>query len=202
MERTSKWQLPLSQNAVTGDPYEPLGASVTDDAGHKRPFKGKGAVSSGALAEIEDWRTLPRPFRSLTDARRHLADIEARRDRLKGLAQAMLDSFKAAYPSARLSLCRSPDRSHTLLRWRHTARHLNMARSELDRPAASAILAELPEAVRRDWIRYEEYRVHLNLYVSLTVYEIDRTRMHIEALTRLRQLRSRYPKTAPEKRRG
>ena len=121
------------------------------------------------------------------------------RDRLRHLATLMVESFNFSYPSARLRLVKSPDRANTYLRWRHASRALNVARTELDHVDAQRIIATLPPAVARDWLRYEAYRLQLNYYMALVVYEYHRTRDHIARVVALRKLRQQYSPKAPPK---
>lgn len=175
--------------------------SVTAHAPDKGPFKGKGALALDLTAfdEISDWRELVTAFRNLKDAQDRLGRLTTFRERLRVIATSVVDSFSHSYPSARLRLCRSPDRANTYLRWRHSSRKLNMARTELDSPEAEKIIGQLPPQVARDWFRYEEYRLQVNYYMALVVYEYHRTSDHVERLVALRKLRKTHSLKAPPK---
>ncbi len=165
---------------------------MTGYVSDKRPFKGKGAIALDidVINELSDWRDLVTAFRSINDAQARRSGLEIFRERLRAMATSMIASFNSSYPSARLRLCRSPDRSNTYLRWRLTLRDHNMARTELDSSEAMIIVAQLPADVARDWLRYEEYRIQLNYFMALAVYECQRTSHHIERLQALKQMRA------------
>lgn len=174
---------------------------MTQHPADKGPFKGKGALALdiAVFDDISDWRELVTAFRNLKDAQDRLACLSNFRERLRAMATSIVDSFNFTYPSARLRLCRSPDRANTYLRWRHTSRKLNMARTDLDNAEAEKIVAQLPPQVARDWFRYEEYRLQINYYMALVVYEFHRTTDHVDRLVALRKLRSTYSLKAPAK---
>jgi len=177
---------------------------VTEHLPDKGPFKGKGALALdiAVFDDITDWRELVTAFRSLKEAQDRLAELASFRERLRTMANAIVESFNFSYPSARLRLCRSPDRANTYLRWRHASRELNMARTELDSREAEKIVAQLPPQVARDWFRFEEYRLQINYYMALVVYEFHRTSDHIDRLVALRRLRATYSLKAPAKSRA
>ena len=76
---------------------------------------------------------------------------------------------------------RSPDKSHTPVRWRvsMTAENLALRRTERDTLAIRQLLAKAAPAMRRDWLAFEARRLPLNYQLSVTFYEIERLRRYL-----------------------
>lgn len=174
---------------------------MTEHLQDKGPFKGKGALGLdiSEFAAIEEWQQLVSAFHNLRDAQDRIVDLERFRSKLREMADHTITSFNNAYPSARLRLVKSPDRSNTYLRWRLLNRELSNPRTELDSEHAKLILESLPANVARDWFRFEEYRIQINYYMALVVYEFHRTNDHVDRLIALRKLRQKYSLKEPSK---
>ncbi len=117
-------------------------------------------------------------------ARARLAELEALIAEIEQEGTRMTQEFRGRFPDAPAYISRYTDRTFTRWRWRRSSskiwrggrpRGINPS-IELMGSEGRAILRQLPEPVRKVWLRYERQRIDLNLSHAVAHYE----RMRIE----------------------
>ena len=133
----------------------------------------------------EQWNTvLELPFLNLREAKVRLEALERRRAKLRQLGQEMVREFQARFPTAPAYPARYSDRTLTGYRWRRSGH--NAVSFDLTSQTGRALLARMPEEVRRVWLAFERRRIYLNLALAVTDYERIRLRDFLGRLDRLR----------------
>ncbi len=117
---------------------------------------------------------------SMQAVRKRLQDIEQRRAELLELGQTMVNQFRRLYPDAPFYLIKFSAKALSEFRWRRSQSAKHAWRGGGSSPGVTldltsehgkTLLMELPQEVREDWLRWESWRVSLNLGLSLCTYE-------------------------------
>lgn len=128
--------------------------------------------------------------------RDRIAQLKRQRDRLHGEGEALVQGFRAAFPTSPLYLVRYSDRTLTVYRWRRSSASLwrgagpkgvNLS-VDLSAPLVDAdLLAKLGPTLPL-FLDYERRRVEINAVIACTLYEINRLNDLLDRRARLRQL--------------
>lgn len=132
----------------------------------------------------EQWITfLELPFRNLREAKLRQEALERRRAQLQQLGRELVREFRERFPTAPAYPARYSDRTLTGYRWRRSSH--NAVSFDLTSQTGRALLAQMPEEVRRVWLAFERRRIYLNLALAITDYERIRLRDFFERLGRM-----------------
>jgi len=136
-----------------------------------------------ARSQEEEWeKVLGAP--SMREVRERLAQLDARLVDLHLIGKKLGDRFKKSYPNAPIYLVKHVGRGLGEYRWRRssakvwrdpTKRRANIT-LDLTSEQGKVLLESVPLAVRQDWLRWEAWRVDLNLALSVCSYEHYRLR--------------------------
>ncbi len=136
--------------------------------------------------ETDPWvRKLKLPFQNLEEAKAELQRKTKELNRLRDAAFQLLANFRKAFPpgSSSIYLARSPDRSHTALRWRISpmiGKDVGRRRIELYSKEGLKLLKAMSPDTQEKWRRFEYQRIHLNYAFSITNYEVERLQTLVE----------------------
>ncbi len=130
-----------------------------------------------------------------------LEKLEAQRQEFLKQGDDMVSMFRRRYPDAPAYLVRYSDRTHNDYRWRLSSakrlrgdRPKGLNRSfDLTNETGRALLAQMPEEMRRMCLSLENSRVSLNFQSAMVNYERFRVKDLIERKEALRQLLIKYP---------
>jgi len=137
-----------------------------------------------------EWRKqLHFPYMTISQAKVKLFDLELERDRLKSLADSLVDEWKLNFPRASVPiyLTRVSDKSLTTLRWRRSKTHSDKASQvSLD----SEMMEHFHVSEHRVLVfKFESLRLDLNHQLSIVLYQVQRLDTYITETMNLSTMR-------------
>jgi len=141
-----------------------------------------------AQTQLDEWqKTLAAP--SMREVRERLAELDVRLVDLHLIGKKLVERFKRVYPDAPIYLVKHVGRGLGEYRWRKrtgkawrdpTAKRQPNLTLDLTSEQGQRLLEGMPPAVREDWLRWEAWRVDLNMALSVCSYEHFRLRDYAE----------------------